>query len=346
QFGATDTKTLTLTVTGTNDAPVASAASDSVKEDASISGQLGATDVDHGATLNFSLDQQAPAGFTLNPDGSWTFDAADPAYAHLAQDATQVINIGFTVTDEHGATDSKVLTLTVTGTNDAPVASATVGAVKEDAQISGQFAATDADDGAKLTYALDKAAPAGFSVDANGKWSFDASDAAYQHLKAGATQVISVPFTVTDEHGATSSSTLTITVTGTNDAPVADAISANASEDKLSTGKLTASDVDDGAKLSFSLNDKAPAGFVLGKDGSWLFNGLDPAYQNLAAGETKVLSIDYTVTDEHGATSTNTLTLTVTGTNDTPIALPSVINPVKEDAQISGTLKAIDVDNG
>ncbi|QRY81741.1 retention module-containing protein [Pseudomonas sp. PDNC002] len=346
QFGATDTKTLTLTVTGTNDAPVASAASDSVKEDASISGQLSATDVDHGATLNFSLDQQAPAGFTLNPDGSWTFDAADPAYAHLAQDATQVINIGFTVTDEHGATDSKVLTLTVTGTNDAPVASATVGAVKEDAQISGQLAATDADDGAKLTYALDKAAPAGFSVDADGKWSFDASDAAYQHLKAGATQVISVPFTVTDEHGATSSSTLTITITGTNDAPVADAISANASEDKLSTGKLTASDVDDGAKLSFSLNDKAPDGFTLAKNGSWLFNGLDPAYASLAAGETKVLSIDYTVTDEHGATSTNTLTLTVTGTNDTPIALPSLLNPVKEDAQISGTLKAIDPDNG
>ncbi|MCE4073655.1 VCBS domain-containing protein, partial [Pseudomonas nitroreducens] len=63
------------------------------------------------------------------------------------------------------------------------------------------------------------------------------------------------------------------------------------------------------------------------------------------AGETKVLSIDYTVTDEHGATSTNTLTLTVTGTNDTPIALPS-LTFVREDAQISGELKAIDVDNG
>ncbi|MFR0693701.1 VCBS domain-containing protein, partial [Enterobacterales bacterium AE_CKDN230030158-1A_HGKHYDSX7] len=186
---------------------------------------------------------------------------------------------------------------------DAPVASATSGAVKEDAQISGQLAATDADNGAKLSYALDKTAPAGFSVDADGKWSFDASVSEYQHLKAGATQVISVPFTVTDEHGATSSSTLTITVTGTNDAPVAQAANASGTEDKLSTGKLVATDVDDGAKLSFSLDDKAPAGFVLAKNGSWLFNGLDPAYQNLAAGETKVLSIDYTVTDEHGATS-------------------------------------------
>ncbi|MDF3864292.1 retention module-containing protein, partial [Pseudomonas denitrificans (nom. rej.)] len=446
--GATDTRVITINVQGANDTPVAQDGQASGNEDSVIVGQLVATDRDTGSTLTFTTNGNPPAGFTLKPDGSWTFDGKDPAYQHLAEGETQVVQVPYTVTDEHGATstgtltvtltgtndapvalpgaatteentalnsqvpaasdvdgnvagyqlttgvgqgngsltfnadgsytftpgkdfdnladgqsrdvtftyqakdnngalsDPQTITITVTGSNDAPVASTTSAAVNEDAKIGGQLAASDADDGALLTFTLDKAAPAGFSVDANGKWSFDAGDAAYQHLKAGATQVISVPFTVTDEHGATSASSLTITVTGTNDAPIANAASANVSEDKISFGKLTASDVDDGAKLSFSLNDKAPAGFVLGKDGSWLFNGLDPAYQNLAAGETKVLSIDYTVTDDQGATSTNTLTLTVTGTNDTPIALPSVINPVKEDAQISGTLKAIDVDNG
>ncbi|TLX79722.1 retention module-containing protein [Pseudomonas nicosulfuronedens] len=447
EHGASTQSVLVITVTGTNDAPRADAATAAATEDAVSKGQLTATDVDDGAKLSFSVSGNPPAGFTLKTDGSWTFDGKNPAYQSLAEGETRDIQVKYIVTDEHGATDTQTLTLTVTGTNDAPVAyadtvtteentvlngqvpaatdvdgtiasyqlttdvaqgkgsltfnsdgsysfnpgtnfdhladgesdtvtftyqakdnngalsdpqtititvtgsndapvaSATSGAVKEDAQISGQLAATDADNGAQLSYTLDKTAPAGFSVDANGKWTFDASASEYQHLKAGATQVISVPFTVTDEHGATSSSTLTITITGTNDAPVADAISANASEDKLSIGKLTATDVDDGAKLSFSLNDKAPAGFTLAKNGSWLFNGLDPAYQSLAAGETKVLSIDYTVTDEHGATITNTLTLTVTGTNDTPIALPS-LTFVREDAQISGELKAIDVDNG
>ena len=448
EHGASTPSVLVITVTGTNDAPVASAASAAATEDATSQGQLTATDVDDGAKLSFSVSGNPPAGFTLKTDGSWTFDGKDPAYQSLAEGQTQDIQVQYIVTDEHGATDTQTLTLTVTGTNDAPVAyadtatteentvlngqvpvatdvdgtiagyqlvtdlppgkgsltfnadgsytftpgtsfdhlaagesetltftyqakdnngalsdpqtitltitgsndapvaSATSGAVKEDGQIGGQLAATDADNGAKLSYALDKTAPAGFSVDADGKWSFDASVSEYQHLKAGATQTLNIPFTVTDEHGATSSSSLTITITGTNDAPIANAASASVTEDKLSVGKLTASDLDDGAKLTFSLNDKAPAGFTLGKDGSWLFSGFNSAYQNLAAGETKVLSIGYTVTDEHGATSSNTLTLTVTGTNDTPIAIPSLINVVKEDAQLGGELKAIDVDNG
>ncbi|PJI49131.1 MAG: hypothetical protein CTR55_07100 [Pseudomonas sp.] len=341
--------TVTVTLIGTNDAPVASADTATTEENAVLNGQVpAATDVD-GTVVSYQLTTDVAQGkgsLTFNTNGSYSFNPGT-AFDHLAAGAQETVTFTYQAQDNNGAlSDPQTITITVTGSNDAPVASATSGAVKEDAQISGQLAATDADNGAQLSYALDKAAPAGFSVDADGKWTFDASGSEYQHLKAGATQTLSIPFTVTDEHGATSSSSLTITITGTNDAPVANAASAKASEDKFSAGKLTASDVDDGARLSFSLNDKAPAGFTLFKDGNWVFSGLDPAYQSLAAGETKVLKIDYTVTDEHGATSTNTLTLTVTGTNDTPIALPSLLNGVKEDAQISGQLKAIDLDNG
>ncbi|WP_325436430.1 retention module-containing protein [Pseudomonas nitroreducens] len=338
-------QTITITVTGTNDAAVitgqTSGSADETDAPLTLGGKLDITDVDSPATFQAQNNVAGLHGtFNLGTDGTWTY-TANSAYNEL--NVGDKLTDTFTVKAADGT--SSTVTVTINGTNDAPVASATSSAVKEDAQISGQLAATDADDGAKLTYTLDKTAPAGFSVDADGKWSFDASVSEYQHLKAGATQTIQVPFTVTDEHGATSSSSLTITITGTNDAPVAQAASAAGTEDKLSFGKLVATDVDDGAKLSFSLNDKAPAGFTLLKDGTWAFNGLNPAYQSLAAGETKVLSIDYTVTDEHGATSTNTLTLTVTGTNDTPIALPS-LTFVREDAQISGELKAIDVDNG
>ncbi|NMZ61622.1 retention module-containing protein, partial [Pseudomonas nitroreducens] len=340
-----DPQTITITVTGTNDAAVitgqTSGSADETDAPLTLGGKLDITDVDGPASFQAQSNVAGLHGtFNLGTDGTWTY-TANSAYNELG--VGDKLTDTFTVKAADGT--SSTVTVTINGTNDAPVASATSGAVKEDAQISGQLAATDADDGAKLTYTLDKTAPAGFSVDADGKWSFDASVSEYQHLKAGATQTIQVPFTVTDEHGATSSSSLTITITGTNDAPVAQAASAAGTEDKLSFGKLVATDVDDGAKLSFSLNDKAPAGFTLLKDGTWAFNGLNPAYQSLAAGETKVLSIDYTVTDEHGATSTNTLTLTVTGTNDTPIALPS-LTFVREDAQISGELKAIDVDNG
>ncbi len=57
----------------------------------------------------------------------------------------------YTVTDEHGATDSSTLTITVTGTNDAPVAVADTNSGNEDATITGTVATNDSDvdDGAR-----------------------------------------------------------------------------------------------------------------------------------------------------------------------------------------------------
>ncbi|SDK52451.1 VCBS repeat-containing protein, partial [Pseudomonas delhiensis] len=420
--GATSSSTLTITVTGTNDIPVAQAASAAADEDQVSTGQLVATDADDGAALTYSINGNAPAGLTLKSDGSWTFDGKDPAYQHLADGETQVINIPVIVTDEHGATSSSILTITVTGTNDAPVAQAgsatteentvlngqvpaasdvdgtiagyqlasgvgtgngtltfnpnggytfdpghdfdslpagvsrdvsftyqakddsgalsdpqtititvtgtndapvaqaATAAVDEDSQINGQLQATDADQGAQLQFSSDSPLPAGFTLDQDGKWSFDASNAAYQHLAAGQTQVISIPVVVTDDQGATSGSTLTITVTGTNDTPVAQAASAAVDEDQVSTGQLTATDADDGAVLTFSIDGNAPAGFTLQSNGSWTFDGKDPAYQHLANDETQVIGIPVIVTDDQGATSSSTLTLTITGTNDAPVA--------------------------
>ena len=55
---------------------------------------------------------------------------------------------------------------------------------------------------------------------ANGSYTLDASNAAYQHLAQGATTNVVANYTVTDQFGAHSTNTLTITVTGTNDAPI------------------------------------------------------------------------------------------------------------------------------
>ncbi|WP_260294506.1 retention module-containing protein, partial [Sedimenticola hydrogenitrophicus] len=85
-------------------------------------GQLQASDIDAGAVLTFGLVGDAPAGFVLNSDGSWTFDPSDAAYQSLAVGASQVLVIPYTVTDEHGAMGSSTLTITVMGANDGPVA--------------------------------------------------------------------------------------------------------------------------------------------------------------------------------------------------------------------------------
>ncbi|HAS8111633.1 TPA: hypothetical protein I7722_22855, partial [Vibrio vulnificus] len=58
-----------------------------------------------------------------------------------------------------------------------------------------------------------------------------------------------------------------------------------------------------------------------------------------------VLEIPVTVTDDQNATDTTTLTITVTGTNDAPVA-EAATGAVQEDATITGSISASDVDLG
>ena len=55
-----------------------------------------------------------------------------PPTSTSARATTTDVVANYTVTDEHGATDTATLTITVTGTNDAPVAVADTNAGIED----------------------------------------------------------------------------------------------------------------------------------------------------------------------------------------------------------------------
>src|SRR3546814_3448331 len=97
-----------------------------------------------------------PAGFAMLADGSWSLDASHADYQHLAAGATADVIVNYTVTDEHGATDTATLTITVTGNNDPPVGPDPVGSGNEDNPANTREAAGYGDgceDGASLTYA-------------------------------------------------------------------------------------------------------------------------------------------------------------------------------------------------
>src|SRR5207248_2228302 len=180
------------------------------------------SDVDAAAIFTHSL-HDALAILALAANGSYSFDAANAAYQHLAQGATTNVVANYTVTDEHGATDTSTLTITLTGTNDAPVAVADVAAGTENQTLAIHVLAndTDVDDGHVFT--LNTAStPTGkgtAGVVAN-QVQF-APGTGRDHEAQGATAVVMLNYTVQDEHGATSTSTVAVTITGTNDAPVA-----------------------------------------------------------------------------------------------------------------------------
>ncbi|MBN3538631.1 Ig-like domain-containing protein, partial [Sphingomonas pseudosanguinis] len=172
---------------GTNDAPVAVVDAGSVVEDAILTGSVATndSDVDHGAKLAYTLNAPV-AGLTLNADGSYSFDGGNVAYQALAKVDVQTVVASYTVTDDHGATASSSLTLTITGTKDAPIAVVEAGSVVEDAVLTGSVATNDSDvdHGAKLAYTLN-APVAGLTLNADGSYSFDAGHARSEELPVG-----------------------------------------------------------------------------------------------------------------------------------------------------------------
>jgi VCBS repeat-containing protein len=222
-------QTLTITVTGTNDAPVAQARLDAATEGgATINGHVVATDLDDGqtATLVYSLTSgPAPAGLTFNADGSYSFDPANGAYDHLAAGAHQDVVVSFKAND--GTVDSNVqtLTITVTGTNDAPViTSASIASEAENSpttHVVYTASASDVDSGDAFTFSLAGDDAGRFDIDASsGAVTFKASPNYEVPADITNDNVYDIAVIATDSHGlASAAQAVAITVTNVSETP-------------------------------------------------------------------------------------------------------------------------------
>ncbi len=287
---------------------------------------------------------------TLNSDGTYSYVefASNQALA-LGEDVQDSFN--YTLSDGH-STDTGTLIFNIAGVNDAPVAHSDSGTTGENAVLLVDVLAndTDVDHGAVLTV-TDASAPSGKGIVSivDNKVQFDpGSD--FDHLAAGSSEQVIVSYDITDENGATSSSTITITVTGANDAPVANDDSASIGENGapiLVNVRANDTDADDGAVITLT-SASAPAGQGTASvvSGQVRFDpGTD--FDDLAAGQTEQVQVSYGITDDQGATDTGTLTVTVTGANDAPVANPDTAT-TDEDTAITVDVLAndTDVDNG
>ena len=340
----------TWTVTGSNDAPTVSGV---VTGDATEGGAVSkldalakASDVDDGATLSVVPPADLPAGVTYDAAShSFVLDPAHAAFQHLAVGQTTTVTVTYGVSDGT-ATTSATVSWTVTGTNDAPAAVADAAQVDEDAVVAGSVATNDGDpdDGetATLTYSLD-APVAGLALQADGGYSFDAGHADYQHLAAGQTQQVVAHYTVTDAHGASAQADLTITVTGTNDAPTTAPATLTAMDEDGGPRIITkaellaqAHDVDGDALDVTGVTISAGGGSLSANpDGTWSYTP--------DANDDGEVSFSYTVTDGL-ATAAGSATLDITPVNDAPTAAPGMASG-DEDAQLSGSVSGADVDS-
>ncbi|WP_242495742.1 beta strand repeat-containing protein [Salinicola tamaricis] len=348
--GVSAPQTVTITVTGTNDLPVAKADTQTTGENQVLEGSVpAATDVD-GTVESYQLVQNVGDGngsLSFNSDGSYTFNPGTD-FDGLAAGESRNVTFSYTATDNNGGVSApQTVTITVTGTNDVPVAKADTQTTGENATLTSQVPAATDVDGTVESYQLANGVGQGngsLSFNSDGSYTFNPG-ADFDALAAGQSRDVTFSYTATDNNGGVSApQTVTITVTGTNDAPVAIADTGSTGENATLTvdaaqGVLANdSDVDGGTLTVSAVNGtdinvgQAIAGsnggtFTLNADGSYSFNP-GTAFDRLAAGQTDTTQISYIVSDGQGGTATSTLIVTVTGTNDVPVA--------KTDTQTTG----------
>ena len=282
---------------------------------------------------------------------TWTFIATDAAMNHLAQG--QVVHEIYTVTldDGHGGLITRDIVITINGANDAPVVTGAVSDafVVEDGAVSVLNAlanASDVDNGTILSVVnLPGTLPAGVTYNAADRtFTLDPGVGAYQHLGEAQTTTVMVSYDVSDGITTTPASVSWI-ITGKNDAPtVSAALTDTASEGAAGFTKnllLNASDVDDGDTLSVvnlsykvdggTASGTAPAGISL--SGNTLsVNPANPSFNHLAVGAHTTIEVSYDVKDVLGLTVHQTETVTINGTNDSPIVTAALTDTVNEGA--------------
>ena len=402
---------LHITITGTNEAPVINGDELTLEatEDTAItvSGKLDVSDdrVNEG-NLSFSV---AAGGGTasskasnmaagqygtlfINADGTYSYQLNNQMQAvqelqELGEDS-EPLEETFTifVKDQDGAEVAKTITVTINGTNDAPVLSldTPVLTIKEgtDVPVTGNASATDVDKDDTLSYGLkdgtlsEETGEYAYETDygtfyinkETGAYRFELNNTLDAVKNLRSTDVVDAKVTVVvdDGHGGVTEKELTVHIKGSDSVPeITDegslAIDVAEEPGSESEGKIQADGWDRGPDgthddpLHYAAQGAQPVTIdgqvwqmVTGKYGTLYLDPKTGKYRyeltedmnHLADGETATESFGkITIADSTGNKITETITVTIKGSNDAPeiaVSQPS--------GALAGTVTITDVD--
>jgi VCBS repeat-containing protein len=296
--GGTDSQDVVITINGTNDKPVITSeegvagidrgaiteVSDGGTGENTVlhsqSGTIAFGDVDISdihtltvtpdagnptdLTVSFTTTDPTTTGSTATGSFGWEFTVNDMQLDFLAEGETREYSYTLTVDDGNGGTDSRVVTIVVTGSNDAPAISVETGDSTGDTldetdaglTANGTLTTTDVDRSDTVTAQVVSVTPSGdttgigldnttllgmltltagaINADAgdvnNLAWAFNSGTEAFDYLAAGESLTLTYQVQVTDDSGVTDNNTsalqtITIVIKGTNDAPVIESVS-------------------------------------------------------------------------------------------------------------------------
>jgi VCBS repeat-containing protein len=301
--------------------PVAQDSSLVVALNSATGGNATATDVD-GDPLTYSVVTNVANGLlTFNPDGSFSYTPNNGFSGHDS----------FTFKANDGTFDSNAGTITLRINNQAPTANDGVLTVNQDSQNdTGTVTATDSD-GDPVTFSkVTDPAHGAVTVNANGSFSYTPT--------AGFSGADSFSFKANDGLADSNAAIVSITVDRVNHAPVANDGVLTVNEDsRNNTGTFSATDVDTGDTLAFSV-------VASPKHGTITFNATGGFSYTPNALFFGTDSIGFKVNDGTVDSNTGTVTITVTHVNHAPAAIDGVLTVTQDSSNDAGTLVATDAD--
>jgi VCBS repeat-containing protein len=349
---------VTVTMTGTNDAAVISGDSSAALTESDVAqstgGQLYAADVDNANNVFQAQTDVAGSNgygkFSIDAGGVWTY-AMNSAHDQFVKGQEYTDSI--TVKSADGT--EQVVTVTMTGTNDAAVISgdSTAALTESDAAQStgGQLYAADVDNADNVFQAqTDVAGSSGygkFSIDTGGVWTY-AMDSAHDEFVKDQDYTDSITFKTEDG----SEQIVTVSINGTNDAAVisGDVAAALTESNVVQTtgGTLLAADVDNADNVFQAQTDVAGSNgygkFSIDAGGAWTY-AMDSAHDEFVKGQDYADSI--TVQSVDG--TEQIVTVTIEGTNDSASITGTNASSLTEDGATltaTGTLTVADLDAG
>lgn len=348
-------------------------------DDASTGGTLKITDAyGHHISLTLTGADYSDANFAGSDDGTGhtliTVNAADDAPKFTTAGAT--LTAGFSELAD--TTDAS------TTYDPAPAATGSIAFTDVDltdrpvAKITHQDVTWLGSDHSTLTLTPDEigALEQALSLQLTGKnngtigWSYSISDSALDFLGQDQTARVVSTITLDDGH-KTDTTQVIVTITGANDAPTLAVVTAGSLVDTAATdifsdltGKLVGTDADSGetATLTYAVLDAhnnavtTLAGhygsLTVNSNGTYDYLPDATAINALPMGSyTDTFTVQ--TTDAHGATGTATLTVDVTGANDTPVITTGAsdtdtvaLTETNAALSKSGTLTVSDADTG
>ena len=384
-FGGTDTATVTVTINGLNEPPVA-------EDDAIAIDESGIIDLPGGdgvQSLNILTNDSDPNGdnltiaavagglvgvafsvttaggkvveATVNANGDLLFNTAGQ-FDDLGLGETDSFSFAYTVDDGNGGQDDAVVTVTINGENEPPTATNNAAVTDEETAVSGNVLTdddgfgVDADpNGDTLTVTAVSFGNLGeatsvtttsgnytgvLTVDATGAYTFT-PDAALDALAVGDVETVTFDYTISDGNGETDTASVTITINGLNEPPVAGDDAVTIDEDGSIGGDtgtavlnvLTNDSDPNGDDLTITSVGGAAAGtpvtvttangvvttVTITETGEVLFN-TNGQFDSMPVGATDSFTVDYTISDGNGGTDTASVTVTIEGLNEPPVA--------------------------